>query len=105
MAERILPAPVKATVEGTVRRDESPPGAIAFSSDEESLWICCPCGCGRITPLDIYGKGNPKTETPSWEWDGDRERPTLAPSIHAVGHWHGWLTRGYFVQNPEDAPQ
>lgn len=31
-------------------------------------------------------------------WDGDRESPTLRPSIHAHVHtdreWHGWLYNG-----------
>ena len=29
-----------------------------------------------------------------WEWDGNVERPTLRPSLHAVGVWHGWMREG-----------
>lgn len=29
-----------------------------------------------------------------WGWDGNEDKPTLTPSIHAVGHWHGFLTAG-----------
>jgi hypothetical protein len=32
----------------------------------------------------------------SWEWDGNREKPTLSPSIHCVGVWHGYLRAGRF---------
>lgn len=33
----------------------------------------------------------------SWEWDGNREKPTLNPSVHAVGCWHGWVRSGRMV--------
>lgn len=29
-----------------------------------------------------------------WGWDGNEETPTLTPSIHTIGHWHGFLTNG-----------
>lgn len=32
----------------------------------------------------------------SWTWDGNLEKPTLTPSIHRVGHWHGYLRDGFF---------
>lgn len=44
----------------------------------------------------VYLEGEDKPETPSWKWNGDIDRPTLLPSIHATGHWHGYLTDGYF---------
>lgn len=31
-----------------------------------------------------------------WAWDGNLERPTLHPSIHRKGHWHGYLVDGKF---------
>ena len=30
----------------------------------------------------------------SWEWDGNETSPTLHPSIHAVGIFHGWVQEG-----------
>lgn len=33
----------------------------------------------------------------SWEWDGNREKPTLNPSVHHIGHWHGWIRAGRMV--------
>ena len=42
-----------------------------------------------------------------WTWDGNREAPTLSPSIHCLAEkdgqklagcgWHGWLRNGEFV--------
>jgi len=29
-----------------------------------------------------------------WGWDGNKEKPTLVPSIHAPDLWHGYLTAG-----------
>lgn len=31
-----------------------------------------------------------------WHWNGNIEKPTLSPSIHHVGHWHGHLVNGVF---------
>jgi len=44
----------------------------------------------------------------SWEWDGNVEKPTLSPSVHALPAepkgdypgrigWHGWLRNGRWV--------
>ena len=31
----------------------------------------------------------------SWEWNGDRERPTFKPSINcSICGWHGFITNG-----------
>ena len=46
-------------------------------------------------------RGAPRSPKPSdrsngaeWEWDGDEDKPTLTPSIHAPGIWHGFLIAG-----------
>jgi hypothetical protein len=33
-----------------------------------------------------------------WSWDGNETSPTLTPSLHAVGHWHGWVRQGELVE-------
>ena len=33
-------------------------------------------------------------DEPSWEWDGNREKPTLTPSVWCKGRWHGWFRAG-----------
>lgn len=33
---------------------------------------------------------------PGWSWDGNVDKPTLSPSIHRLGSWHGFLKAGRF---------
>jgi len=33
-----------------------------------------------------------------WSWDGNENAPTLTPSLHAVGVWHGFVTAGKLVE-------
>ena len=71
----------------------SPPDA----DGEQSFWYCCPCGCGRIAPLTVGNGFKPSKASPddaTWKWNGSLEAPTLHPSVHHIGHWHGWLTDG-----------
>ena len=34
----------------------------------------------------------------SWTWDGDVDAPTLSPSLHAIGLWHGWVRKGMLIE-------
>ena len=55
-----------------------------------SVWIANP-----IDGLPSPPQGAPRT---LWSRTGDSfETLSLDPSIHAVGHWHGWLTNGMLV--------
>ncbi|WP_425354930.1 DUF6527 family protein [Oceaniglobus trochenteri] len=57
----------------------------------------CPCGCGLRSFLAFDDGVNP---SPHWKWDGNRERPTLSPSVFNTGmpcRWHGWLRQGEWV--------
>lgn len=76
---------------------EVPPGAFRVDQPDEdgeqAFWYSCPCGCGRIAPLTV-GNGFKPADGPSWAWNGSFETPTLTPSVHHVGHWHGWLKNG-----------
>lgn len=73
------------------------PGAFEFykSGDREyaGMIYCCPCGCGKTGALAF--RPHP---SPSWEWDGNMEAPTLSPSVHDISggktHWHGYLRNG-----------
>lgn len=33
-----------------------------------------------------------------WDWDGNEDAPTLTPSVHAVGVWHGFVTNGELIE-------
>ncbi|MDR7034479.1 DUF6527 family protein [Mesorhizobium sp. BE184] len=91
--------PVKATYfAGWIeQRDAKVPGSVSFSEtdDEGDIWMSysCPCGCGRLANL-LVGKGVKPELSPSWNWNGSTDKPTLTPSVHHVGHWHGYLTDG-----------
>jgi len=43
-----------------------------------------------------------------WDWDGNRETPTLSPSINCESHcgWHGYIRNGRCVgTSGEDEPE
>lgn len=72
----------------------APAGSFAFEADEKGLFYICPCGCGREGFLPFRGKAEPAR--PSWIWDGNREEPTLEPSVLRTEgcRWHGYLRGG-----------
>lgn len=51
------------------------------------LWIFSPW------PID-----HPNSGGHQWSWDGNEEIPTLQPSLHAIGIWHGWVRDGHLVE-------
>lgn len=74
------------------------PGSFRITSPDSEdafFWYVCPCGCTRAV-LSI-GKNFKPEQGPSWQWNGSFDKPTLSPSVHHVGHWHGWLRDGVWV--------
>jgi hypothetical protein len=79
---------------------ESRPGEIELSFDDSGeitgLLACCP-GCGELQILPAKKKS---ATGGSWSWDGNREAPSLSPSIlhHCKDgiFWHGYLAKGEF---------
>lgn len=63
------------------------------SDGEQTFVYHCPCGCGHVGQLNV-GKGYKPSFGPSWKWNGSIDKATLEPSVHHIGHWHGWLTDG-----------
>lgn len=65
------------------------------------MHFSCPCGCGAISYLAFTSRpAFLKGGGPEWEWNGDRDRPTLSPSVLQSGlpcKWHGFLRDGYWV--------
>jgi hypothetical protein len=45
---------------------------------------------GDIVNLPLSGDNS----KPVWGWNGDRQYPTLSPSINVIGRWHGYLRNG-----------
>ena len=73
-------------------RPDLAPGTAQWTEETanaQSLLFICPCGCAKVRSVPVKGERK-------WNWNGDRELPTLTPSIKIVGecNWHGWLTKG-----------
>ncbi len=32
-----------------------------------------------------------------WGYDGNADAPTLTPSLHVIGKWHGWMRAGSLI--------
>lgn len=62
----------------------------------DGLNFWCPCGCGAFLGVSF--------EPGRWTWDGNREVPTVTPSILHTDdcRWHGYLTAGEFLTCGED---
>lgn len=86
-----------------------PAGYFAFcdgydGTKDVSIIHGCPCGCGTLGAVHLKPYGG--RDRPVWQWDGNRDAPTLTPSIlihqlddsgKIIGeHWHGYLTAGVF---------
>ena len=50
--------------------------------------------------LRLRAPGRPVEETPDmWDWDGNKEAPTLNPSILCrITGWHGYMRAGVLVE-------
>ena len=83
-----------------------PTGAFEFfdgPGPDAGILFGCPCGCGEMRSVSFRTYNGRR---PSWNWDGNRECPTLTPSINILQfdeagqqigeHWHGFLTAGEF---------
>ena len=59
----------------------------------------CPRRPGEI--CEVLLKPWPISDGKAWTWDGNREQPTLTPSINCNGPsgcgWHGFITAGKLI--------
>ena len=81
------------------------PGDWAFRG--ETIWIQLPATFGGalnlpvIVRIPVSESGQTDRE---WSFDGNRDAPTLKPSIRSTGSWgtwHGWMTGGVLSGNME----
>ncbi len=79
-------------VEGLIEQDHPQKGDIEIA--DTGMAFCCP-GCGHVSWLQFGITG--KDSGHCWQLSGSKEQPTLTPSIHHVGCWHGWLRNGELV--------
>ena len=70
------------------------------SDGEQYFWYFCPCGYGAKGPL-VVGNGFKPSKADASDgtsaWNGSLSAPDLKPSVHHVGHWHGYLTNGEWI--------
>lgn len=63
------------------------------------VWLAIPSPtCGGWTPIRIAVNRGPNLPGKAWGWDGNADKPTLTPSVHTYGHWHGWVRGGQLVE-------
>lgn len=80
-------------------RPDLPAGSACWADSIDGQIAClrfvCPCGCSDVVTIPVRD-GFSSTY---WKWDGNKESPTLTPSIQRLSgcKWHGYVTKGQFV--------
>lgn len=85
----------------------------AGPGQEQTFAFNCPKHHRRCEGLVIAGKTDLKRDPQGknggiaqWDWNGDRERPTFAPSVNCGGCWHGFIEGGRCVDTAHvDEPE
>lgn len=73
-------------------------GDWCFTTDERYLVVKLHEGNDGVAAIRI--KEDPEIPNGAvWQWDGNREAPTLTPSIlhHSNPEWHGYLREGQLI--------
>lgn len=70
------------------------PGDFSFNHDFTWLYVWLP-GFDHPDSIQIQ-KGQPGGSR-VWGWDGNEDKPTITPSIHAPNQWHGHMKAGRLV--------
>ena len=71
------------------------PGDFSWGPEVEGtrhLYLCLP-GDTNLAAIKVQ-RGAPGGLR-VWGWDGNEDKPTIAPSIHCPGLWHGYLEAGH----------
>lgn len=67
-------------------------GDFCYDDEFSHIYIWIP-GMTGPDAIRIH-KGADRGIEREWSWDGNESSPTLSPSIHAPGQWHGYLRAG-----------
>lgn len=57
--------------------------------------------CNRNPDKWVYSRWHCNHKSPNgsqWTWNQDEHKPTLKPSLHAVGVWHGFVRDGMLIE-------
>lgn len=66
--------------------------------DLRRLVVAIPCIHHRGWIHSEWTIGHKNDCDAQWTWDGNEDKPTLNPSLHAVGVWHGYVRNGQLVE-------
>jgi hypothetical protein len=76
----------------------------AAAGAEQCVEFNCPLFDRRCGPIIIAGRTSLKRDprgqnggAAQWDWNGDREAPTLHPSVNCRNCWHGFIRNGQCV--------
>ena len=82
----------------------------AAAGAEQCVEFNCPMFDRRCGPLVIAGRTSLRHDpqgqnggTAQWYWNGNREAPTLNPSVNCKGCWHGYIRNGQCVTASDTA--
>jgi hypothetical protein len=72
-------------------------GDWCFSQDDTILWLRYPTNTSDdfLPIVQLYV--TPSKKNPCWDFDGNKNNPTLSPSIEVKGKWHGFLRNGKLI--------
>lgn len=68
------------------------------ADDWRTLYIVLP-GFTQPDAINVK-KGDYYLGLGGWGWDGNEDKPTLSPSLHWKGYWHGMLKAGRLESLP-----
>lgn len=75
----------------------APAGVFEFqwldANEPDGIFIVLP-----VAGLRYFTLSTPQPDGSLWQWDGNRKRPTLMPSLNVPGLWHGWLRDGQLIE-------
>ena len=78
-------------------------GDWCFANGDTVLWLVVPDPKNLVSPgkNHVHLHVTPSEKTPCWEFDGNKEAPTLSPSIRVGSRdderWHGYLRGGKLI--------
>lgn len=65
---------------------------------KRTLEVIIPDHCGQKQCWSRWTINHTNASGDSWTWNDDENKPTLQPSLHAVGTWHGFVRDGKLVE-------
>ena len=68
---------------------------IGDGGDGKPKWMRFQCqGYPKAECMIALRPHQKNSQGASWEWDGNREKPTITPSINCANCWHGFIRNG-----------